>query len=222
MALKGTKDEARVRLLLTIWEMSSTGTKFKKSEITKKVVRKRSKSSDQPSEKSVDYKEFFDELVSKNAIAISGSEVTLSTDKLSSLLGNALKNSDFEFGAQIGKGKANALLRLIRSMNTGASSSENGKAAIASYEEFKSEALATFEDLNKTYNYGGLVPIWHLRDSVGTRLERTQFNDWVMKMQAEQLFYLQTGEAIGATEDQKRNSIESEIRGLMFYISQPS
>ncbi len=41
-------------------------------------------------------------------------------------------------------------------------------------------------------------------------------------MQAEQLFDLQSGEARGATEEQKQDSIYSDIRGLLFYASQPS
>ncbi len=44
----------------------------------------------------------------------------------------------------------------------------------------------------------------------------------MMEMQAEQLFYLQSGEARGATEDQKRDSITDEVRGLLFFASQPS
>jgi hypothetical protein len=44
----------------------------------------------------------------------------------------------------------------------------------------------------------------------------------MMEMQAEQEFYLQTGEAREATEDQKRDSITNEIRGLLFYASKQS
>jgi hypothetical protein len=36
------------------------------------------------------------------------------------------------------------------------------------------------------------------------------------------LLYLQSGEHRGATDKQKRESIDSEIRGLLFYASQPS
>jgi hypothetical protein len=79
-----------------------------------------------------------------------------------------------------------------------------------------------FEKLNKTHNYSGLVPIWHLRRELEERVSREEFNNWMMEMQAEQLFYLQSGEARGATEDQKRNSITDEVRGLLFFASKPS
>ncbi|MFM6308725.1 MAG: hypothetical protein ACKPGB_10710, partial [Dolichospermum sp.] len=64
-------------------------------------------------------------------------------------------------------------------------------------------------------------PIWQIRKEVGNRLQRDQFNTWIMDMQAEQLLYLQSGEARGATEEQKQDSINSEIRGLLFFASKP-
>jgi hypothetical protein len=108
------------------------------------------------------------------------------------------------------------------SVNTLAAQAKPKEKAIASYKEFKSEVLPLFEKLNKSYNYSGLVPIWHLRQALGTRIGREEFNNWMMEMQAEQLFYLQSGEARGATEDQKRDSITDDVRGLLFFASQPS
>jgi hypothetical protein len=79
-----------------------------------------------------------------------------------------------------------------------------------------------FEKLDKSYNYSGLVPIWHLRRELGERIGRDEFTNWMMQMQGEQLFYLQSGEARGATDDQKRDSITDDVRGLLFFASQPS
>jgi hypothetical protein len=143
------------------------------------------------------------------------------TDTGKALLKASLESGDFQFDAQIGKRTANVLLRWWRSQPSRGAMSTEKSEMISSYEAFKSMALETFQRLNKEYNYGGLVPIWHARQEIGAAVSRTQFNDWIMQMQAEQIFYLQTGEAIGATDAQKRDSIENEIRGLLFYISQP-
>jgi hypothetical protein len=107
-------------------------------------------------------------------------------------------------------------------VSTSAAPAKTKEKTIASYDEFKPEVLALFEKLDKSYNYSGLVPIWHLRQALETRLAREEFNNWMMEMQAEQLFYLQSGEARGATDNQKRDSITDEVRGLLFFASQPS
>jgi hypothetical protein len=130
----------------------------------------------------------------------------------------------FEFPATIISTRvANALLKWFRS-NPVTSAEPVAKTvgnAVESYEAFKVVALETFDRLNKEQAYGGLIPIWHMREEVNTAVSRSQFNDWMMQMQAEQLVYLQTGEAIGATDQQKRDSIDNEIRGLLFYVGKP-
>ncbi|HLO51386.1 MAG TPA: hypothetical protein VK211_23430 [Kamptonema sp.] len=113
--------------------------------------------------------------------------------------------------------KANA------AQNTGTTTKKQGKAqSIESYDDFKKTANNTYENLNKSYNYGGLVPIWHLRKEIGEQVKREEFNDWIMKMQTDRSFYLQSGEARGATKEQKENSITDDIRGLLFFASRPS
>jgi hypothetical protein len=165
-------------------------------------------------------------LVTVGAIEVSANGKTLTlTDAGETLLSESLAaGGGFEFSAQIGAKMANALLEWFRS-NPVTSAEPVAKAegsTIGSYEAFKVVALETFDRLNREYCYSGLVPIWHARQEVGSTVSRTEFNEWTMQMQAEQIFYLQTGEAIGATESQKQDSIENEIRGLLFYISQPN
>jgi hypothetical protein len=160
--------------------------------------------------------------------------VSLTTPKGLQMLNEGLKSDEFQFDSAIGAKAANALLKWLREQSTSgkgavsngasapADTAKSAEGAIASYEHFKSEALPMFEKLNKTHNYSGLVPIWHLRRELEERVSREEFNNWMMEMQAEQLFYLQSGEARGATEDQKRNSITDEVRGLLFFASKPS
>jgi hypothetical protein len=107
--------------------------------------------------------------------------------------------------------------------NTGTTTKKQEKTQlIKSYDDFEVAANNAYEKLNKSYNYAGLVPIWHLRSELGEKVKREEFNDWTMKMQANRSFYLQSGEARGATKEQKTNSISDDIRGLLFYASRPS
>jgi hypothetical protein len=53
-------------------------------------------------------------------------------------------------------------------------------------------------------------------------MSRENFKDLIMQMQADRLFYLQSGEARGATDEQKQDSISDDIRGLLFFASKPS
>ncbi|MBW4520211.1 MAG: hypothetical protein KME16_10990 [Scytolyngbya sp. HA4215-MV1] len=204
------------RLLLALWGTDEQV--MPKGKLTERLKRK--------GEKSGDYQDVFAQLEEKGAISIVSGKVAILAQGIE-LLGQYLKESNLVIeGTIVGAWVAKALSKWIQKakMTTG-SASTNGKlsvAKISSYESFKPEALALFEKLDKGYNYGGLVPIWHLRREFGDLVERLEFNDWVMKMQADQLFYLQSGEAIGATDEQKQDSISSEIRGLLFYASQPT
>jgi hypothetical protein len=189
-----------------------------KSQVTRRIVPK--------SQKVADYQGIFDQLEKDGAIAIAKNKFSLSPKGVE-LLGESLKHPEVKFeGSIIGTWVANALVRWIAQMDGAVSTpSAQGKTkekAIASYEHFKSQVLPLFEKLNKTHNYSGLVPIWHLRHQLGERVVREDFNNWMMEMQADHLFYLQSGEARGATEDQKRDSITDEVRGLLFFASQPS
>ncbi len=223
--LQGTELQAKTRVLLTLWQMGGAEEKVKKSELTTRSKRSR--------EKAGDYKDIFNDLQEAGAIAIVTekrvAKVSL-TEKGKQILGEGLKNPDLSFdGNKVGSKVVNArvvnaLLNWHRQSDANVPTAlvTEKEGAIASYEDFKSKVLALFEKLDKGYNYGGLVPIWHLRREIGEGVGREQFNEWMMEMQAQKLFYLQSGEARGATDDQKQDSITSEVRGLLFYASQPS
>ncbi|MEG4311910.1 MULTISPECIES: hypothetical protein [unclassified Microcoleus] len=216
--------KAKVRVLLNLWDLSGGKMKVKKGELTKRIVR--------TNETSQRYVEVLGELQATGAIEYSlVNRVTLVelTAKGKEVLAEGLKSKDslFEFdGSQIGTRLGNSLLKWIRHQDGVASVGvEKGKGdvgAIASYDDFKSQALALFEKLDKGYNYMGLVPIWHLRRELGEQVSRENFKDLIMQMQADRLFYLQSGEARGATDEQKQDSISDDIRGLLFFASKPS
>lgn len=205
-----------IRLLLALWFLG--GKQVNQGEVTKRVKLKE--------EKSADCQKFFTQLEQAGAIKVASKKVSI-TDEGKKVLGEGLKGSDLAIeGTIVGSWMAKALLEWIQQLEVAVNgAATNGKtvhSAIASYKEFKPEALKLFGKLDKSYNYGGLVPIWHLRRELGDRVDRVEFSDWMMEMQAEQEFYLQTGEAREATEDQKRDSITNEIRGLLFYASKQS
>ena len=216
--------KAKVRVLLNLWDLGGGKMMVKKGELTKRIVR--------TNETSVKYRDVLGELQEAGAIVYSlVNRVTLVelSAKGKEVLADGLKSRDslFEFdGSQIGARLGNALLKWIRHQDGAASVAvEKGKkdaGAIVSYDDFKSQALALFEKLDKGYNYMGLVPIWHLRRELGERVKREDFKDLIMQMQADRLFYLQSGEARGATDEQKRDSIGDDVRGLLFFASKPS
>ena len=215
--LQSTEFHAKIRFLLVLWDMGEGKQKVRKTELPDSALGMR--------------RNAILELLEKDeAIAIEKENrclVVSFTDRGLQMLAEGLDRPDFEFDrkkTQIGTKYANGLLKWYRHQGsaTVAEPASVPETAIASYEEFKSHVLPLFDKLDKNNNYMGLVPIWKLRRELGARVSREEFNDWMMEMQAEKLFYLQSGEARGATDDEKRDSISSEVRGLLFYASKPS
>ena len=205
---------AKTRLLLALWDLGANEQEVKKGLLTKRIVAK--------GQKMADYKGILEDLHKQGAVTVSKTGYILTSPIGLDILGAGLRSGEFKFeGTIVGTWAANALLRWIGQINVVAASVVSGGAVIGSYEEFKSEILDLFDKLDKSYSHAGLVPIWQIRKEVENRLQRDQFNAWIMDMQAEQLLYLQSGEARGATEEQKQDSINSEIRGLLFFASKP-
>lgn len=113
----------------------------------------------------------------------------------------------------------NQLLEVIRE-KSGQSSSNNGNESLAekngnasalsitSYEAFEELVLETYDRLNQDYNLGDLVPIYRMRREIGDRVSRNHFNDWLLEVQANDLFQLMSGELPSATPDQMEDSLE--------------
>lgn len=221
---KENQIQAEIRFLLCLWDLGTANKEVKRSVLNKRIVRKH--------EKSTDYEKIISELEKEGAIAISKNGFSLVSPKGLEVLGEGLKSPDFKFeGTIVGTWVANALLKwisksqnavVVASVSSNGNGNGNGKKTqIQSYEEFKLQTLGLFKNLNETHCYSGLVPIWHLRQELSEQVSREDFNDWMITMQREQLFYLQSGEARGATDEQKKNSINNEIRGLLFFASKP-
>ncbi|MFE1748625.1 hypothetical protein [Coleofasciculus sp. H7-2] len=211
--LRGTEAQAKTRVLLALWDMKGADEEVKKGDLTERVKRTH--------EKSGDYQGVFEQLQTSGAIAISKNKISLS-GKGVEMLGEGLKNADFEFDSQIGAKTANALLKWLRETGTlanGATATSNqvtGKA-IASYDEFKPVALEVYDQLNRDYNLDNLVPIYRIRREIGERVTRSHFNEWLLEMQANDIFQLMAGEMSGITPDKAEDSITTELSGLRYY-----
>ena len=205
--------QTRTRLLLALWDLGGTQQEVKKGQLTKRIVSK--------SQKVADYQGSFEELQNQGAIAISKKGYSLTSGKGLEVLGEGLRNSNFKFeGTIVGTWAANALVKWISQIDvalTGADVPVNGKSAIASYDEFKSVALEVYDKLNYEYNFNNLVPIYRIRRGIGDRVSRTEFNDWLLETQANDILQLQGGTVEDNTPDKIEDSITTVLDGLRCY-----
>ena len=214
--------QTRTRLLLALWDLGGTQQEVKKGQLTKRIVSK--------SQKVADYQGIFEELQNQGAIAISKKGYSLTSTKGLEVLGKGLRTGDFKFeGTIVGTWAANALVKWISKFDVavaGANVPVNGKSAlaklskgIASYDEFKSVALEVYDKLNYEYNFNNLVPIYRIRRGIGDRVSRTEFNDWLLETQADDILQLQGGSVEDSAPDKIEDSVATELDGLRCYAT---
>ncbi|MBD2507240.1 hypothetical protein H6G91_08150 [Nostoc muscorum FACHB-395] len=212
--------QTSTRLLLALWDLGGTQQEVKKGQLSKRIVSK--------SQKVADYQGSFEELQNQGAIAISKKGYSLTSPKGLEVLGEGLRSGDFKFeGTIVGTWAANALVKWISQIDVAVVSADvpvNGKDAltkisegIASYDEFKSVALEIYDKLNYEYNFNNLVPIYRIRRGIGDRVSRTEFNDWLLEMQADDILQLQGGTVEDNASDKIEDSITTELNGLRCY-----
>lgn len=200
---------ANTRLLLALWDMGGLEVAVKKSDLLDRTKKSREKSSD--------YQPILETLAEQEAIAISKQSRSVYIDMTAvgkQVLSNGLKSNDFKFGGtQVGSRVANALLKWIREVG-GVSEVAIAKPKISSYDEFKSVALETYDQLNRDYNLDNLVPIYRIRREIGDRVTRSQFNDWILEMQTNDILQLQGGGVEDDAPDKLEDSILTKVSGL--------
>jgi hypothetical protein len=98
-----------------------------------------------------------------------------------------------------------------------AASGKTTKGAIASYDKFKHVALDVYDKLNRDYNLDDLVPIYRIRREIGDRVTRSEFNEWLMEMQANDILQLIGGEMPDLTQEKREDSITIPGGGLRYY-----
>jgi hypothetical protein len=203
-------NQAATRLLLALWELGGA-----KQEVNKGKLHDRIKSKDK---KIADFKEIFEDLEQKGAIVISKKGYTLTSPQGLAVLSEGLKSGDFKFeGTIVGTWAANALIKWIGEMD-GADVPVNGvKTEIKSYDEFEKVTLEVYDKLNRDYNLNDLVPIYRIRREIGDRASREHFSDWLLEMQANDIFQLMAGEMPDITPDKRDDSITIPGGGLRYY-----
>ncbi|MDF5717581.1 MAG: hypothetical protein PUP93_27865 [Rhizonema sp. NSF051] len=211
-----TEAQATTRLLLALWDLGGTKQEVKKGELTKRIVSK--------GKKIADYRDIFEKLEKEGAIAISKKGYSLESPTGVEVLGEGLKSPELRFdGTIVGTWVANALLKWISDQDgavTSAAALVNGvKSSITSYDEFEKVALEAYDRLNQDFNHNNLVPIYKIRREIGDRLSRENFNNWLRKMQVEDIFILQGGEMPDITSDKAEDSISTSLGELRYYAT---
>jgi hypothetical protein len=195
-----------VRVLLVLWDLG--GTSVRKGELNSRF-----------SGKAAHTKEAYTSLLKVGAIEVAGNSLTL-TDTGKILLAKSLAGGDFEFEAQIGAKTANSLLKWLRSQPAVSESKlVTNETTIDSYEAFKSVTLETYSRLNRDFNLDDLVPIYRIRRDIGDRLKRHEFDNWLLTMQADDLFQLQGGSLPDGDPAKIEDSITTELSGLRCYAT---
>ena len=211
-----TETVEKTRLLLTLWAMSCTEGTVKKSELTSKVKQKRKGKNVGVSQS------LYDELQAADVIKIykqNQTPMVSLTDTGKQILIDSLINPDFVFDATVVAARlANGLIALIRELHQGGIPLTSVKqVTIASYEEFKAIALQVYDQLNKDYNYDNLVPIYRIRRTIGDQVSRSQFSEWMLEMQANDLVQLIGGQMTDSTPDKVEDSIQTELGAMRYY-----
>ncbi len=219
--LQGREAQVKTLTLLALWDLGGAKTEVKKSDLTKRVTR--------TNEKAKDYQGIFEDLNQSGAIAIATKKrvtnISLTAQGLQ-ILDQGLKSGNFEFGGnQVGSAVANALVKWIRQIDNVApakptpeqKSNKDTQSAITSYEEFKSVVLEIYDKLNYEYNLNHLVPIYRIRRAIGDRVSRTNFNDWLLETQADDILQLQGGTVEDNARDKIEDSITTALNGLRCY-----
>ena len=218
MALIGSDENkiqrAKTRVLLVLWAVAGG--------VDKALPKGKIKPLERTKEKSADYDEVFDSLEADGAIALTKykagkiKNVTL-TQVGYGLLGDLLRSPDFEFeGTQIGAKLGNYLVKWIAHVPNAAVVVESAPK-ILSYDEFKAVALETYDQLNRDYNFDNLVPIYRIRRAIGEQVTRSQFSDWLLELQSNDVLQLQTTGVEDNAPDKLEDSIMTKVSGLRCY-----
>ncbi len=211
--------KAKVRVLLNLWDEGEGKNKVNQGKLTKLIAR--------TNETKKTYEAVLKELEDSGAIAYlrekGRSQVEL-TAKGKEVLAAGLKSQDSLFvfdGSQMGARLGNALLKWIRhhdgAVGVGVETGKGDVGAIASYEEFMSVALKVYDSLNRDYNLDDLVPIYRMRRAIGERVGRSEFNEWLLEMQANDIFQLMAGETQDITSDKREDSITIPGGAFRYY-----
>ena len=213
--LESGENQKKVRILLALWDLGGTQREVKKGLLNRRIVSK--------GRKIGEYQDTLEKLEKQGAIAISKQGYTLVSTTGLEVLSETLR-AGFEFtGSIVGTWAANALVKWIQQIDGAVISTStlvngsDGNGVISSYSEFETVGIQVYEKLNGEYNFNHLVPIYRIRRQIGERVSRSDFNEWLLEMQANDIFQLQGGTVEDSAPDKIEDSISTELDGLRCY-----
>lgn len=137
-----------------------------------------------------------------------------------------LSNEELVFFSNLGPKTTNGLLKVFREVSDGnvttayasnkTTQNSNGHS-ITSYESFYNVALDVYEQLNEDFQCENLVPIYRIRRTIGNQVSRSQFNEWLLEMQANDKLQLIGGEMPELTLEKAEDSIKTSLGGIRYY-----
>jgi hypothetical protein len=200
----------QTRLLLALFHLG--GQDISKSQWLSLFKRK--------SEKVKDMQSFVASLEQEGAIKIDASK---SIQKVSLLLEGQVKlrdgliNNQLSFSGNVVSTKfVKALLQWIQSENMNINIPTD-TPKLNSYSEFKQRIMQIYEKLNSDYKFGDLVPIYRIRRQIGEAVERHEFDEWLLEMQADDILQLLEGSVEDSASDKLADSIRTPLSGLRCY-----
>jgi hypothetical protein len=204
-----TKNQETTRVLLALWELGADKTALQKGKLPDRA------------KKAAPFKQLVEDGAIKVEKQKSFSLVSLEAKGVEQLA-EELKTVDFKLdGTTTGAWLAKGLLKWLQQMETVTTiASTNGKAkkdTIASYEEFKTVALEVYDRLNRDYNMSNMVPIYRIRREIEDQVSRTQFNEWFLTLQSNDVFQLLEESVEDSAPDKIQDSVTTKLGKLRCY-----
>jgi hypothetical protein len=200
----------QIRLLLALFHLG--GQDISKSQWLNLFKRK--------SEKVKDMQPLVTSLEQEGSIKINSSKSTQQVSLLlkgQNKLRNGLIDNQLSFSSSVVSTKfVKALLQWMQSENMKINKPTD-TPKLNSYPEFKQRIMQVYEKLNLDYKFGDLVPIYHIRRQVGEAVERPNFDEWLLEMQADDILQLLEGSVEDSASDKLADSIRTPLSGLRCY-----
>ena len=220
-ALTSMATNFEVRLLLELWNLNFDGVPTGHGLLNKRLTGKNPLTGEDftASEKNATR----EKLMSAGSIVLRTKgdlKGFVLTDSGKETLADALVSSTFDFPPTIISTRvANALLKWLRStpVTSAEPVAKTVGSAIESYEAFKVVALEIYDRLNRDFNMDNLVPIYRIRREIGERVERSEFDEWLLEMQASDVLQLIGGEMPELTPEISQESVKTALGAIRYY-----
>lgn len=230
---KEISSQETIRLLLTLWQLGKPvdgQIMLRKSELTAKIKRKRN------GKRFGNCQAIYTALQAVGAIEIRKFPdriyYVILTEKGLEILGKELRDPAFSFEGNVVPGRlANSLLDWLRQLYEEIDRLRQGAGGVGvpapapqpvdqpiqSYQEFEQVALEVYHRLNQDYNLDHLVPIYRMRRQIGERVSRSQFNEWLLQIQANKILQLIGGELTDISLDKIEDSVKTPLGSIRYY-----